>query len=1014
MVKEQEADVGCDHVYLVDGSAYIFRAFHALPPMTRPDGTPVNAVFGFTNMLTKLVEDSGASFLAVIFDTARKTFRTEIYPDYKANRPPPPDELVPQFELIREATRAYSLPCLEMEGFEADDLIATYAKLAVEQGYEVTIVSSDKDLMQLVGPRVRMMDPMKNRFIGPEEVVEKFGVGPENVVDVQALLGDSTDNVPGIKGIGEAPAAALVREYGDLEKILEAVQNTDAVKADAVLKAETCQKRIYEIAGREFGIGSPKQLKEVLIDELNLPVPKDKKSGKPTTNAAALNELAASGYEIAQQIIDYRFYSKVNTSYAELLYEEQGIARVSRELVTLRADVPVKGDIAQFQKKRPDPEVLIPWLEKQGFKSALSRALSEFGTEAENSNPDAVTAPGEGAYELVQEEDALQGWIDEIQLAGVFAFDTETNSLDAMQADLVGLSLSVQGGRACYVPVAHIPAGNRGDDELDLEAIRSNVSPEFPRQLARTRVIEMLKPLLEDPGILKVGHNIKYDMQVMARYGVEVGPIDDTMLLSYVLEGGLHGHGLDELAALHLGHTNIKFSEVAGTGKNQVSFDHVPLDKALDYAAEDAEVTGRLYRQLKPRISEERMTSVYETMERRLVPVLSDMERAGIIVDATFLKELSGDFEKRTADIAEDIYKLAGHEFNIGSPKQLGEVLFDEMGIQGGKKTKTGAYGTGADVLEGLAAEGLDLPRRVLDWRQLSKLRSTYTDALIKQINPATKRIHTSYAQAIASTGRLSSTDPNLQNIPIRTEEGRKIRQAFVPEKGHVLLSADYSQIELRLLAHVAGIEALREAFRDGKDIHAMTASEVFGIPIENMESSVRSRAKAINFGIIYGISPFGLARQLSIPQGEAKQYIDNYFKKFPGIRDYMETTKTFAREHGFVQTIFGRKCHTPGINDKNPARRNFSERAAINAPLQGAAADIIKRAMIGIPETLKELGLGARMLLQVHDELIFEVPEEEVDETAAIVTKKMEGAADLELPLVVDTGTGLNWDEAH
>ena len=1014
MVKEQEADAGCDHVYLVDGSAYIFRAFHALPPMTRPDGTPVNAVFGFTNMLTKLVEDSGASFLAVIFDTARKTFRTEIYPDYKANRPPPPDELVPQFELIREATRAYSLPCLEMEGFEADDLIATYAKLAVEQGYEVTIVSSDKDLMQLVGPRVRMMDPMKNRFIGPEEVVEKFGVGPENVVDVQALLGDSTDNVPGIKGIGEAPAAALVREYGDLEKILEAVQNTDAVKADAVLKAETCQKRIYEIAGREFGIGSPKQLKEVLIDELNLPVPKDKKSGKPTTNAAALNELAASGYEIAQQIIDYRFYSKVNTSYAELLYEEQGIARVSRELVTLRADVPVKGDIAQFQKKRPDPEVLIPWLEKQGFKSALSRALSEFGVEAENSNPDALTAPGEGAYELVQEEDALQGWIDEIQLAGVFAFDTETNSLDAMQADLVGLSLSVQGGRACYVPVAHISAGNQGNDELDLGAIRSNVSPELPKQLARTRVIEMLKPLLEDPGILKVGHNIKYDMQVMARYGVEVGPIDDTMLLSYVLEGGLHGHGLDELAALHLGHTNIKFSEVAGTGKNQVSFDHVPLDKALDYAAEDAEVTGRLYRQLKPRISEERMTSVYETMERRLVPVLSDMERAGIIVDATFLKELSGDFEKRTADIAEDIYKLAGHEFNIGSPKQLGEVLFDEMGIQGGKKTKTGAYGTGADVLEGLAAEGLDLPRRVLDWRQLSKLRSTYTDALIKQINPATKRIHTSYAQAIASTGRLSSTDPNLQNIPIRTEEGRKIRQAFVPEKGHVLLSADYSQIELRLLAHVAGIEALREAFRDGKDIHAMTASEVFGIPIENMESSVRSRAKAINFGIIYGISPFGLARQLSIPQGEAKQYIDNYFKKFPGIRDYMETTKTFAREHGFVQTIFGRKCHTPGINDKNPARRNFSERAAINAPLQGAAADIIKRAMIGIPETLKELGLGARMLLQVHDELIFEVPEGEVDETAAIVTKKMEGAADLELPLVVDTGTGLNWDEAH
>ena len=1003
-----------DHVYLVDGSAYIFRAFHALPPMTRPDGTPVNAVYGFTNMLTKLVEDSDADFLAVIFDTARKTFRSNIYPDYKANRPPPPEELVPQFDLIREATRVYSLPCLEMEGFEADDLIATYARLAVEQGYDVTIVSSDKDLMQLVGPGVRMMDPMKNRFIGPDEVVEKFGVGPENVVDVQSLLGDSTDNVPGIKGIGEAPAAALVREYGDLEDILKAVEDPDAVKAGAVKKAQACQARIYELAGRDFGIGSPKQLKEVLIDELKLPVPKDKKTGNPTTNAAALNELAAKGYEIAQQIIDYRFYSKVNTSYADLLSQEQEIARISRELVTLRADAPVDQDIAAFQKKRPDPDVLIPWLEEQGFKSALSRARSEFGIEEELSTPDTETAPGDGAYELVQDEAALQAWIDEIVNAGVVAFDTETNSLDSMQADLVGLSLSVQGGSACYVPVAHVAPSGDGVGELDLGGDGDNGGGEVPEQIARDRVIEMLKPVLEDPGVLKVGHNIKYDMQVMARYGVEVAPIDDTMLLSYVLEGGSHGHGLDELATLHLGHTNIKFAEVAGSGKKQVSFDKVPLDKALDYAAEDAEVTGRLYRQFKPRIAQEHMSSVYETLERGLVPVLSDMERTGIIVDATFLKELSSDFEKRTADIAGDIYKLAGHEFNIGSPKQLGEVLFDEMGIQGGKKTKTGAYGTGADVLEGLAAQGHDLPRRVLDWRQLSKLRSTYTDALVKQINPETKRIHTSYAQAIASTGRLSSTDPNLQNIPIRTEEGRKIRQAFVPEKGHVLLSADYSQIELRLLAHVAGIETLRQAFRVGQDIHAMTASEVFGIPVEGMEPSVRSRAKAINFGIIYGISPFGLARQLAIPQGEAKKYIESYFEKFPGIRDYMETTKTFARENGYVQTIFGRKCHTPGIQDKNPARRNFSERAAINAPLQGAAADIIKRAMIRIPGALEDSGLGARMLLQVHDELIFEVPEAEVDETVEVVSKTMEGAAQLDVPLVVDTGTGPNWDEAH
>ncbi|PPR09198.1 MAG: DNA polymerase I [Alphaproteobacteria bacterium MarineAlpha11_Bin1] len=1014
MVINTSSNGATDHIYLVDGSAYIFRAFHALPPMTRPDGTPVNAVYGFTNMLTKLVEDSEADFLAVIFDTARKTFRTEIYPEYKANRPPPPEELVPQFDLIREATRAYSLPCLELEGFEADDLIATYARLAVEQGYEVTIVSSDKDLMQLVRPGVRIMDPMKNRFIGADEVFEKFGVGPENVVDVQALLGDSTDNVPGIKGIGEAPAAALVREYGNLDNLIEAVKNPEEVKAQAVEKADNCQARIYNLAGREFGISSPKQLKEVLIDELKLPVPKDKKTGKPTTNAAALRELAAKGNEIAQRIIDYRFYSKVNSSYADLIHKEREIALLSRELVTLRADVPVEGNISAFRKKRPDPDVLIPWLEEQGFKSALSRARSELGIEKDILTPDAEISLGEGDYELVQDEAALQVWVDNIETAGVVAFDTETDSLDSMQASLVGLSLSIQGGSACYVPLAHVAPGEESNRELDLGREPIGEPEDIPRQIPLNRAIEILKPMLENPGILKVGHNIKYDMQVMLRHGVEVAPIDDTMLLSYVLEGGLHGHGLDELAILHLGHTNIKFSEVAGTGKKQITFDQVPLDKALNYAAEDAEVTGRLYRLFKPRIAEESMAFVYETLERRLVPVLSAIERAGIIVDATFLKELSSDFEKRTADIAAEIYELADHEFNIGSPKQLGEVLFEELGIEGGKKTKSGAYGTGADVLEGLAAQGHQLPSRVLDWRQLSKLRSTYTDALVKKINPETKRIHTSYAQAIASTGRLSSTDPNLQNIPIRTEEGRKIRQAFVPEKGCVLMSADYSQIELRLLAHVAKIEVLREAFRDGQDIHAMTASEVFGVPVDGMDSSVRNRAKAINFGIIYGISPFGLARQLSIPQGDAKHYIESYFEKFPGIKDYMETTKNFAREHGYVQTLFGRKCHTPGIQDKNPARRNFSERAAINAPLQGAAADIIKRAMIQIPGDLANARLGARMLLQVHDELIFEVPEEEINETATTVSKTMEDAAHLSVPLVIDIGTGLNWDEAH
>ena len=1002
-----------DHVYLVDGSAYIFRAFHALPPMTRADGTPVNAVYGFANMLTKLVEDSEADFLAVIFDTARKTFRSDIYPEYKAHRPPAPEELIPQFDLIREATRAYSLPCLELEGFEADDLIATYARHAVEQGFDVTIVSSDKDLMQLVGPGVRMMDPMKNKFIGPDEVVDKFGVAPNRVVDVQALLGDSTDNVPGIKGIGEAPAAQLINEFGSLDELFEATKDPDAVKAMATGKADACKARIFELAGREFSIGSTKQLKEVLIDELKLPVPNDKKTGKPTTNAAAMNDLAAKGHEIAQKIIDYRFYSKVNTSFADLVHNEQEIADISRQLVTLRADVPVDHKIAEFQKKRPDPEVLIPFLEEQGFKTILSKVRAEFGVEEVHVTADMETAPGDADYELVQDEDALKAWVAAAEKEGVVAFDTETSSLDSMQADLVGLSLSVKGGSACYVPLAHVAPGGESSGELDLGG-DATPKVEAPKQIDFDTAIGLLKPMLEDPGVLKVGQNIKYDMQVMARYGVEISPVDDTMVLSYVLEAGLHGHGLDELAALHLGHTNIKYSEVAGTGKKQIGFAEVPLEAALDYAAEDAEVTGRLYRQLKPRIATEHMATVYETLERALVPVLSNMERRGISIDATFLKDLSGDLEKRAADIAAEIHKLAGREFNIGSPKQLGEILFDEMGIQGGKKTKTGAYGTGADVLEALAVQGHDLPRRVLDWRQLTKLRSTYTDALVAQINPDTKRVHTSYAQAIASTGRLSSTDPNLQNIPIRTEEGRKIRQAFIADKGNVLLSADYSQIELRLLAHVAGIETLVQAFRDGQDIHAMTASEVFGIPVEGMESSVRSRAKAINFGIIYGISPFGLARQLSIPQGEAKAYIESYFEKFPGIKDYMETTKTFAREHGYVQTIFGRKCHTPGIADKNPARRNFSERAAINAPLQGAAADIIKRAMTRIDPALEKAGLGAKMLLQVHDELIFEVPEAELDDTAALVKKVMEGAAHLDVPLVVETGSGANWDQAH
>ena len=913
-----------DPVYLIDGSGYIFRAFHALPPMTSPDGTPVNAVYGFSNMLAKLIEDADASHLAVIFDTARLTFRSEIYGAYKANRPPPPEELIPQFDLIREATRAYNVPCIEMAGFEADDLIATFARMAAGEGRDVVIVSSDKDLMQLVDDRITMLDPVKNRRIGRDEVIERFGVGPEKVIDVQALAGDSTDNVPGVPGIGVKTAAELINVYGNLDSVL----------------------------ARAGEIKQPKR-RENLI------------------------------------------------AHADL-------ARVSRDLVTLRIDAPVEQGIDDLALHPPEPGVLMEFLRNQGFRSMLARAEAVFGIVGGSSTAaaQAAVAPGEAEYSLVQDVAALVAWIDEARAAGIVAVDTETTSLDTMKAHLVGVSLSIEPGRACYIPLAHVAQG-AGPDLLDGDR-------PVPTQIAMETALAALKPLFEDPGVLKIGHNIKYDQEVLARYEIAVAPFDDTMLLSYVLDGGAHGHGLDELALLHLNHRNIKFSEVAGSGKNQVGFAEVGLEAALDYAAEDAEVALRLHRLLKQRLVEEHMVTVYETLERPLVPVLFTMERTGIKVDAAFLHELSRDFDTRGGALAEEIHALAGHSFNIASPKQLGEILFDEMSLAGGKKTKTGAYATGADVLEGLAAQGHDLPARVLDWRQLAKLKSTYTDALAEAINPQTGRVHTSYAQAIASTGRLSSNDPNLQNIPIRTEDGRKIRQAFVADDGYVLLSADYSQIELRLLAHVADIATLKEAFHAGIDIHAKTAGEVFGLPVEGMDPAVRNRAKAINFGIIYGISGFGLARQLGIPQGEAQTYIKAYFEHYPGIKDYMEDTKVFARNHGFVQTIFGRKCHTPGINDKNPARRNFSERAAINAPLQGAAADIIKRAMIRLPDALANARLGARMLLQVHDELLFEVPEAELDETASVVRKIMEQAAHLNVPLIVETGQGHSWAEAH
>lgn len=923
------------HVYLVDGSGFIFRAFHGLPMMTRSDGTPVNAVYGFTTMMMKLLNETDADHVAVIFDAARKTFRSDIYPEYKAHRPPAPEELVPQFPLIREATRAFNVPCIEMEGFEADDLIATYATQAAALGARVTIVSSDKDLMQLVGGGVEMMDPLKGRAIAEPEVIEKFGVPPDKVVDVQALCGDTADNVPGVPGIGVKTAAQLILEYGDLDTLL----------------------------ARAGEIKQPKR-RETLINNADM-------------------------------------------------------ARISRELVRLRRDVPGVEPLESFAKRDPAPELLAEFVREMGFKSLSARLGGGGATLPKIPAPKiAAPAPAPAAtpaaapdkieYELVTTADSLARWVAEATRAGVVAIDTETTGLDALRVELVGVSLAIAPGRACYIPVKHSPAEAQGSLLLGDPG-----APEAPKILARDVVLAALAPLCADASVLKIGHNLKYDLHVLRRCGLSVTPLDDTMLLSYVLDGASHGHGMDELAQLHLGHTTIKFSDVCGTGKNQITFDRVPLDKALAYAAEDADITLRLHALLKARLLAERMVTVYETLERPLVPIITAMEAEGIKVDSAALLALSEEFGARMADLEKQIHTLAGHEFNVASPAQLGKVLFEEMSLPGGKKTKTGQWATGADALEELAAQGHDLPARLLDWRQLAKLKSTYADALVAQINPDTRRVHTSYSLAATTTGRLSSSDPNLQNIPVRTEEGRKIRHAFVPEPGNIILSADYSQIELRLVAHVADIAGLKQAFRDGADIHAITASQVFGVPVDGMDPALRRRAKAINFGVIYGISAFGLARQLDISNGEAKSFIDAYFARFPEIRDYMERAKDEARANGFVTTLFGRKVFVPDINAKGPLRA-FGERAAINGPIQGGAADIIKRAMSRVPAALAEAGLKARMLLQVHDELVFEVPEAEVEATRALVKQVMESAASLDVPLVVETGIGASWDDAH
>ena len=929
---------GC-HLHLIDGSAFIFRAYHALPPLTRKsDGLPIGAVSGFCNMLQRYVENNSgadaATHVAVIFDKGSHTFRNDMYDLYKANREAMPEDLRPQIPLTRTATEAFNIACKELEGFEADDIIATLSCQARAAGGRVTIVSSDKDLMQLVGDGVEMLDPMKNRRIDREGVIEKFGVGPEHVVDVQALAGDSVDNVPGAPGIGIKTAALLINEFGSLEALLDRAEE----------------------------IKQPKR--------------------------------------------------------REVLQQHRAQIELSKRLVQLDCNMVLDFTLDDLEIREPDSEKLLDFLAEMEFRTLTKRISTALGVAAPvmiDTDPAGAEPASEGdrlenipfpkAYERVSDMAALERWIALIRQRGYVAVDTETTSLDEMRAELVGISLCVEAGSACYIPLGH--KAGAADDLFGSDALAEGQLPFQP-------VLDALKPVLEDDSILKIGQNMKYDAKIFARNGIDVAPIDDTMLMSYALNAGLHGHGMDTLSERYLGHEPIPIKSLLGGGKSAITFDRVPIDEAVTYAAEDADITLRLWQLFRPQLHRTRVTTVYETLERPLVPVLAQMEMAGVKVDRDTLSRMSNAFAQKMAALEAEIHELAGESFNVGSPKQLGEILFDKMGLEGGKKGKTGAYATGADVLEDLATMH-DLPGRVLDWRQLSKLKSTYTDALQDHINPETGRVHTSYMQTGANTGRLSSTDPNLQNIPVRSEEGRRIREAFVAPQGRVLVSLDYSQIELRILAHIAGIDALKQAFREGQDIHAMTASEMFDVPMDQMTPDIRRRAKAINFGVIYGISGFGLARNLRIPRAEAQGFIDRYFERFPGIRDYMDATKGFAKEHGYVQTLFGRKIHTPDINAKGPTA-GFAQRAAINAPIQGTAADIIRRAMIRMPAAIK--GQPARMLLQVHDELIFEVDEKAADKLIETARDIMQSACEpvlkLDVPLIVDGGTGNNWAEAH
>jgi DNA polymerase-1 len=985
-----------DHVFLVDGSSYIFRAYHALPPLSRKsDGLQVNAVLGFCNMLWKLMRDmkpdERPTHLAVVFDKSERTFRSEMYPEYKANRSDPPDDLRPQFPLIREAVRAFDLPCLEQAGFEADDLIATYVRETCDAGASATIVASDKDLMQLVSDCVVMYDTMKDRKIGIPEVVEKFGVRPEKVVEVQALIGDSTDNVPGVPGIGMKTAAQLISEYGDLESLLAHAAEIKQEKRRQALIDNAENARL----SKKLVTLDDRVTLEVPLADLAVHEP-DYKRLIAFLKAMEFNTLTRrvaefSGIDAAQIEPDSRLAAQGNKGVAEIA-----------PLLPLSRPSPVKERAAGAGEARERPSGSRDTARAELMPRALvdARIAAARNVRIERSR-----------YEIVRSLERLNAWITRARDLGILAVDAQTTSLDPMQAVLCGFSLALAPNEACYVPLAHRQRGDGGGAGLFAGAIA-------PDQIEERAALSALKPLLEDPGVLKIGQNLKFELQIFSLRGIRLAPCDDIMLISYVLDAGRSDHAIEALAKRYFDHSTVDYHQLAGSGKSKLTFDCIEVPKAAEYAGETADLALRLWQLLKPRLASEHVTAVYETLERPLIAVLAHMERRGISIDRKVLAQLSHEFGQRAVALESEIQALAGEPLNPGSPKQLGDILFGRLGLPGGIRTKTGAWSTGARTLEELAEQGHELPRKILDWRQVAKLRSTYTDALPGYVNAATQRVHTCYSLASTTTGRLASSEPNLQNIPIRTEEGRKIRRAFIAAPGTKLVSADYSQIELRLLAEIANIAPLQRAFREGLDIHAMTASEMFGVPVQGMPGEVRRRAKAINFGIIYGISAFGLANQLGIEREEAGAYIKKYFERFPGIRDYIEETKSFARKNGYVLTLFGRKCHYPDIAHSNPSLRAFNERAAVNARLQGTAADIIRRAMVRMDAALAQSRLAAQMLLQVHDELVFEVADDDVAATMPLAKKVMEQAplpaVSLSVPLAVDARAAANWEEAH